>query len=663
MSSTRNAKLETRNIWSGAGLLLAACALTYANGLGGAFTYDDKAVVRDNPRIQAVERIDRIFATSYFGGPVGTGSAYRPVLLLSFALQWWIHGGAAILFHAGNVLLHAAVTLLLWRFLLVLALPPPQALGAALLFAVHPIHVEAVTSIVGRGETQAALFVLLYLFAAVRVAARRRLGVALAAAVAFYVLGTLTKEGAAVAPALAFLALGVLAEGGLIARARAAFVRGWPLYLASAAALAGVFVVRAGILGGPLKNARTGIFELENPLAPLPALPRVCNALTLLVRYAGRVVFPVELTADESAWSLARWTGREPLARAAAALLVGAAIVALLRLKSSPAASFGFLFFCAAFLPTANVLFPIGTVFAERLAYLPSAGLCLVLAAALLGAAGDFADLPRARLTALAAVTLLFAARAAARNTIWRSEQALFANTVNTSPGSAKAWYNDGFNALERKDLGHARESERKATQTYPNYWDAFAVKGHAERDLGLLPEAEASYARSVALNGAYENGWFGLGQTREARGNLAGAEEAYAAGLAGKADSLPLALALARARSALGRPSAEEDWRRAAGIAPNSVATRLGFADWLSAHGRESEARRQWREALRRQPQNLEVLRRLAGSNARDGLPLASCLAREKIWRLTRTPEDRAALDSAALASPEYQPRWKRLG
>ena len=143
-----------------AGLLLAACCLTYANSLGGAFTYDDKAVVRDNPRIRAPEKVGDVFLTPYFGGSRGTGTVYRPVLLLSFGAQWWVHGGDAAGYHAVNILLHAAATLLFFRLLLRLPVPPPAACGAALLFAVHPIHVEAIASVVGRGETQSTIFVL-----------------------------------------------------------------------------------------------------------------------------------------------------------------------------------------------------------------------------------------------------------------------------------------------------------------------------------------------------------------------------------------------------------------------------------------------------------------------------------------------------------------------
>ena len=96
-------------------VLVAACVVAYANGLTGDFTYDDKAIVRDNARLSEPDRVGSIFTTPYFGGPKGQGTGYRPVLLLSYAVQWWIHGREAVGFHVVNVALHVLVTLLLAR--------------------------------------------------------------------------------------------------------------------------------------------------------------------------------------------------------------------------------------------------------------------------------------------------------------------------------------------------------------------------------------------------------------------------------------------------------------------------------------------------------------------------------------------------------------------
>ena len=129
-----SSSLTKRDKWQWAAVLIAACILTYANGLGGDFTYDDKAIVRDNPRIRSPGNVSQIFTTSYFGGPRGPGTVYRPVLLLSYAVQWWIHGRQAVAFHAVNVLLHAGATLLLGGALPAHRHPPRRGLrsGAAL---------------------------------------------------------------------------------------------------------------------------------------------------------------------------------------------------------------------------------------------------------------------------------------------------------------------------------------------------------------------------------------------------------------------------------------------------------------------------------------------------------------------------------------------------
>jgi len=568
-----------------------------------------------------------------------------------------------VAFHAGNLLLHAAATLLLARLFRRAGFSTPLAGGAALLFAVHPVHVEAVTSVVGRGETLAAVFVLGYLLLTLREAERPRVSFwSYAAALLCYFLGTLTKESAAVAPALAFLLIFQREEGGPLRRHSGAFRRGLPLYAGSAAVLAGVFAIRSAILGGTLKGRSAGIFELENPLAPMAPLERAMNASAILFRSLGRIVFPALLSSDESAWSFAPLTAGSPLALAAALLLLFLAAAAAVRIQHAPATSLGILFFLAAMLPAGNLVFPIGTVFAERLLYLSSAGICLLLAAWVLGPAPAPDGVSRARLFLFALVALLFSARTVARNTVWESDTALFSNSLRAAPGSAKAHYNLAYTAAENGDSRRALSLYTRATEIYPRYFDAWAGKGRMEKELGRLEQAERSYRQSLAARPAYENGFFGLGVVREARGNWRGAEEAYAAGLKKAPRSLPLAYRLALAHSRLDPAAAEKDWRRALTLGASAAAVRLGYADWLLARGRRAEARREAREALRRSPAYLPALRFLAERSAEEDLRLAEGLAREKIFRITRSREDLQALQRTARKSPAYAERYRSV-
>ena len=604
---------------SSALLLAGACLLSYANGLTGAFVYDDKAIVRDNPRIRNWQQLDEILTTQYFGGKRGTGTAYRPALLLSFAVQWWIHGGNPVAFHVVNLLFHVLVTLLLARLLLRIDLPPPTAIGAALLFAVHPIHVEAVTSVVGRGETQAAALVLGFLLLSLRGiegSGSRRL--ALVGALVLYLLANLTKESAAVAPALLFLMLAWRAEGGLWARVSTALRQGLPIYLCAAAVLGGVFRLRALVLGGAIKASATGFFELENPLAPLAPSSRAANACAIFLRYLWRMAVPFRLSSDESAWSIRVLTPRDVLFWAAPVLLGALVVAALSRLRSRSAAALGFLFLCIASLPTSNLLFPTGTIFAERLAYLPSVGFCLIAASWILGRAPDFAALLRPRAGVLAAVALLFAARTLVRNPVWASDEALFTNMVRVSPASAKAHYDFAYMSGEKGRSSSALEHYTRAIEIYPGYWDAWAGKGRVERTLGDPAASERSYAESLRLAPTYENGWFGVGLVREERGNRAGAEDAYRQGLRYNPQSLPLAYRMALLFAAEKRPAARYAWRRALAIDPGSLPSRLGYADWLAASGSREDALAQVREALRLAPRYKPALEKVKELEAR---------------------------------------------
>jgi tetratricopeptide (TPR) repeat protein len=293
---------------------------------------------------------------------------------------------------------------------------------------------------------------------------------------------------------------------------------------------------------------------------------------------------------------------RSALAIGAVLLVAVLAAASLRRLSSRSPLALGFLFFCLALLPASNLLFPIGTIFAERIAYLPSAGLCVAAGALIAGSArhdsgrgpcgppNPLALSPR-RCGILAAAVLLLGARTIVRNAAWWSDEGLFLNLVRTSPESAKAHYDVAYVWAEARQYLRAREEYEQATEIYEDYWDAWAGKGRVEKEMGLLADAEESYAQAIESNPRYENGYFGLGLVREARGDVAGAEEVYRKGLAQKPDSLPLANRLATARSRLPWPEALEDWRRALALGPATPSVHADFASWLLRVGGTEEA------------------------------------------------------------------------
>ena len=106
MSATPSARLSRK-----AALGLAVLAvLPFLNGLPYDFTYDDKLIISENERIASPSKVGEVFTTQYFGGSLSSAQNYRPVLLLTYAVQRWAHGNRAWLFRAVNIAVHAAAT-------------------------------------------------------------------------------------------------------------------------------------------------------------------------------------------------------------------------------------------------------------------------------------------------------------------------------------------------------------------------------------------------------------------------------------------------------------------------------------------------------------------------------------------------------------------------
>src|SRR5437879_5884227 len=169
----------------------ASAVLVYLGAVWNGFALDDGPMIRFNPLAQDPSGMWRAFTQPWWAGAFG-GQYYRPLPVATLALDAWVDGAAW--FHVVNLLWHAgasvAVAVLARRWSGALA-----GLIAGLLFAVHPVHVEAVANVVGRGELMAALFTLLAVYGAV-------VRESVAWSTAALVLALLSKENAAVAPAL-----------------------------------------------------------------------------------------------------------------------------------------------------------------------------------------------------------------------------------------------------------------------------------------------------------------------------------------------------------------------------------------------------------------------------------------------------------------------------
>jgi tetratricopeptide (TPR) repeat protein len=145
------------------------------------------------------------------------------------------------------------------------------------------------------------------------------------------------------------------------------------------------------------------------------------------------------------------------------------------------------------FSPTANIIFPIGTIMGERLIYAPSLGVALLLAILL----------ARSRYwkTALIAVALVFAARTAVRNRDWLNPHRFYEKLVETSPDSAKSHYSLGVEYAADGDDVRAVAAYDRAIEIFPLYAEAYRNRGNALARLGRREEAMASYRECLRFD------------------------------------------------------------------------------------------------------------------------------------------------------------------
>jgi Tfp pilus assembly protein PilF len=454
-------------------ILLAVSILVYANTLLNSFAFDDLLYIFNNPAVTAPSLKLLLSATKDF-------NVFRPITFASLALDRSLAGGHAWFFHLVNLLLHAGVTLLLYlvlkKLLERLANGPTTAWVAALLFAVHPIHTEAVASIANRSELLAAGFLLGAWLLHVQ-------DWPLSALLCF-VLAMLAKESAVV-----FLPLSVAgdyARGKLKPLSR----YGW-----IAAATGCYLLLLRKAQGGHF--GEKGVNFLDNPLSHLPAALRLPNALRIAWKYVGLQIYPATLSCDYSYNAILLYsTWRHLLVPAVAAGLVFAIWIWSLRLKQKEWFLAGAIYFIS-FAVTANILVPTGTILGERLAYLPSAGFCLLLA--LLWTRLE-ADQRKLAWIAFFLVMAALATRTVVRNRDWRDNPTLFATTVRAVPGSAKAHAAIAAEYMNLSQLQKAEQEYQTSIDIYPDFAAAIGSYGLVESRLGHDHQARLLMEKALSM-------------------------------------------------------------------------------------------------------------------------------------------------------------------
>lgn len=481
-------------LWLGLALLVTLLATlpTLRNG----FAQDGKQLVMiagneeaANPMVASVQPIASYFTSHYWKGAGVESNLYRPVTVLSFAVVRAALGiplgDEALAQHLVDVGLHVLATMLVWWILRRLGASHVAATLGTAVFGVHAIHAEAITSVVGRAE------LLGFVGGAVGTTCALRRGVlaTLLATVAFFV-AFCSKESAL--PWVVFAPLATwlgLAEPG--AR-RNAIVRAAACALVAAAAF---LALRAVALAEVLDRARES--HAVNPLLVVGATERIATAFVVWVEALGKTLVPVSLVSDYGGHTFPLRTGfGDPVVLASIALLVACASATLVALRRAPLLALAGAAFLGFTLPTSNVPFATGTIFAERLLYTPSLLCPLVVAWVVARTHG------RVR-TTVAIVTAAWIAGSAwllaARIADWRDERTLHVRDAIANPLSSRLQTSAGEVLYGEGQLERAIEFTRRAVELDPEAAGGWNNLGSMLLDKSATVEAEAALRRGLA--------------------------------------------------------------------------------------------------------------------------------------------------------------------
>lgn len=584
-------------VWAAASLLLLA-VFPYADSLANGFVWDDKTQLLANPYLADFHHWHPILTSSVwsFQGPDASGY-YRPLMLGIFLLLR-AAGGHAWMFHLASVVLHAAVVLLLYGVTIELGSGRGLAWGAAALFAVHPMHSEAVDWIAASADLELALFFLLAFYFFLTLEEPRRRGWHYGAMTVCYALALLAKE-----PALMLAPLATVFEHGFRARRQETpwtvkAARYAPLWLVSAAYL----FTRHTVLGTVLSpRASFGEHVWALPLA----------ALALLGQYAARLILPYPLSAYHlfrlQPWPLLPWA-------AAGALLLAGTVWMCARQWGSLAA-FGLLWLLLTLVPVLNPDWLAANAFAERYAYLPSVGFCW-LAAWVVQILWARARAERGWRTALAVSgTLVLVAGGvmiAARNRVWHDDMRLYTTTLEQEPDAY--WLRQNLGALlwARHDTAGAAEQWREAVREAPGAEPIWANLGMLELDQRRYAQAATALRQALRLTPAdgtarrnLAQSEIGLGEREFAAGRYTTAAALYRRAVSdGGGLQARLELGLADWQSGE-REEALATWRRAEASNPAASQPHYLLALYCATLHRVADAQREFVLAVRLDPDN----------------------------------------------------------
>lgn|GEM_PF-1636368 len=475
-------------------LLFAAVAACYGNILDAGFIWDDEFLIVRSPLVRAPLWSFQMFKQDVLNTSFTYSMYYRPVQILSYAVDYHLRGMNPFAFHFSNVFLHFLNSVLVFFLTRKLTGGTAAGLLASLLFAIHPAHAGAVSYISGRTDLLFFFFGFLYMFFHVLFAEKKKYPL-LAASVIFLGFSLLSKEAAIVFPLLLLFMMVVV----LRRRSMADLACHVPGFL-----LAGGYAALHYFLFAERYSRIIAFREL-------PAM--FVKYLDMAGAFFSLLIFPVGLHMRRST----HLAGTEVFISAAAAVC---AVFLIFHLRRNlKVLLFSLWFFLVALVP---FVFVTGyfEVFAEHWVYLPGYGAFLFMSVAFVGIYSRKGALARYALAGLMFCAVIFYSTATVvQNKYWRSDMSLSDRVLKFSEQDDAARYYKMLSAREAGSIAQSLDNMDAYVKADPTDPEAWYLKGRWELAAGNIDEAERAFRKVLDIDRTHFNGYTGLALVAFARG------------------------------------------------------------------------------------------------------------------------------------------------
>ena len=488
---------------------------------GNNFVFDDHSIVDQNYSIRNPANIPHFFISSYWPRSMGGDEKglYRPVVVTSFAIDYFIWKLKPIGYHITNYIFHSLNAILVFLlfstiFKKATSLEDDRycfpAIAASLIFLVHPVHIEAVSGIVGRAEIFSAFFLMASLLLYIKGERIRNYYISLC----LFMLALLSKETAIVLPVFIILYDVFYNQPvkqdkvkGLIKRA--------PYYYGYIIVMVLYIAVRISVLSGISPKGSSKVFYLKS------LSTKVYTMAVVFSEYLKLMFYPIGLSPEKRDFPM--FNDLLNIKVIIGLFLIGLVVyLVVFLIKKNRDIAYSLLWFLVALFPVSNII-PIGILIADRLLYLPSVGFSFLMAM-------PFFIVGKKSKSVLVLVLLavLFSAITIKRSFDWKDDITLWEHTVKRFPDNYVARNSLGALYYLSGNYDRSIDEYKEALTSKPDYTEAWNNLGFSYKGKGLYKEAVEAHNKTIEIDSGYASAYNALGYLHYQQGDYGLAEAEY---------------------------------------------------------------------------------------------------------------------------------------